>query len=93
MVDPSEGCGIQRAHLGAQTIPHPCGAGGPAKSASWRGTLTATGKDLHAKIQSGVGAATAKLYEPFGPADLQATVTILQEVTPQAQALLYAWKR
>jgi DNA-binding MarR family transcriptional regulator len=50
--------------------------------------LTAAGKDLLAKIRTAVGATTAKLYEPFDPADLQAAVTTLREITTRAQAML-----
>jgi len=50
--------------------------------------LTAAGKDLLAKIRTGAGEVTAKLYEPFDPADLQATVSTLREITTRAQAML-----
>jgi hypothetical protein len=49
--------------------------------------LTAAGMDLDAKIGTAVGAVTAKLYGSFDPADLQATVTTLQEITTRAQAI------
>jgi DNA-binding MarR family transcriptional regulator len=49
--------------------------------------LTAAGKDLLGKIRTAAGEVTARLYGQFDPADLQAMVTTLQEITTRAQAM------
>lgn len=49
--------------------------------------LTAAGKDLLAKIRTAAGEVTGQLYGSLDPADLQAMVTTLREITTRAQAM------
>jgi DNA-binding MarR family transcriptional regulator len=49
--------------------------------------LSETGAELRARVMDSVGKVTARLYEPFDPADLETTVRTLERITIRAREL------
>jgi len=49
--------------------------------------LSATGAELRARVMDSVRKISARLYEPFDPADLETTVRTLEQITIRAREL------
>jgi len=49
--------------------------------------ISETGTELRAQVMDSVGKVTARLYEPFDPADLETTVRTLERITIRAREL------